>query len=100
MTYGLRGASGHHRRLPSHTTSATTLNGIPSGLVTFETWGHYDRTHLLAVYVDGEQLVVGGEPVGWDLTEFVDEHAAMAREVVERADIVLIGDRLDPRFDR
>ena len=39
MTYGLRGASGHHRRLPSHATSATTLNGIPSGLVTFETWG-------------------------------------------------------------
>ena len=34
------GASGHHRRLPSHATSATTLNGIPSsGLVTFETWG-------------------------------------------------------------
>ena len=39
MTYGLRSASGHHRRLPSHATSATTLNGIPSGLVTFETWG-------------------------------------------------------------
>ena len=39
LTYGLRGASGHHRRLPSHATSATTLNGIPSGLVTFETWG-------------------------------------------------------------
>ena len=40
LTYGLRGASGHHRRLSSHATSATTLNGIPSGLVTFETWGH------------------------------------------------------------
>ena len=39
LTYGLRGASGHHRRLPSHATSATTLNGIPSGLVTFKTWG-------------------------------------------------------------
>ena len=25
--------------MPSHATSATTLNGIPSGLVTFETWG-------------------------------------------------------------
>ena len=38
-----QGPTGHHRRLPSHATSATTLNGIPSGLVTFETWGHGAR---------------------------------------------------------
>ena len=76
----------------------TTPESIPSWDFAWELVRYYDRTHLVAVYVDGDQIVVGGQPVGWDLSEFVEEHAAMAREVVERADIVLIGNEPDPRL--
>ncbi len=50
----------------------------------------YDRSHLLAVYIDGEQILLGGKPTAWDLDAFITESEPIARDVIRRANLALI----------
>jgi len=92
------GAIAPGRRADYLLLDTTAPECLPSWDFVWELVRYYDRTHLLAVYVDGEKLVERGQPVGWDLAAFIAEHAAMAREVVRRADLILVGNRPDPRL--
>ncbi len=91
------GAIAPGRRADYLLLDVTAPECLPSWDFVWELVRYYDRTHLLAVYVDGEKLVEGGQPVGWNLAAFIAEHAAMARDIVRRADLILVGDRPDPR---
>jgi len=50
----------------------------------------YDRSHLLAVYIDGEQMLVDGQPTTWDLDAFLDESEPIAKDVIRKANLALI----------
>lgn len=62
----------------------------PSWDFTWDLVRSYDRSHLRAVYIDGEQTVVDGRPVGWNLDTFLDESEPAARDVIRRANLALI----------
>ena len=91
------GAITRGRRADFLLLDTTAPECLPSWDFVWEVVRYYDRTHLVAVYVDGEKLLEHGQPVGWDLGAFLAEHTSLAREVVRRADLILVGKGPDPR---
>lgn len=59
----------------------------PSHDFVWELIRYYDRTNLVASYIDGELMVDRGQVVRCDVDAFVRENAKRGREVVERAPV-------------
>lgn len=62
----------------------------PSWDFTWDLVRSYDRSHLQAVYIDGDQILVDGRPIGWDLDVFLDESEPAAKDVIRRANLALV----------
>ena len=64
---------------------------LPNWDLEWELVRYYDRTNLRAVFIDGETVLVDGQPVGWDLDSFMNEAVDASRRAVRSADMRLIG---------
>jgi len=61
---------------------------LPSWDFTWELVRYYDRANIMATFVAGNPVVVGGKPAEFDLEEFTQENLSMGIQSILDADIV------------
>ncbi len=95
---GLTGAIREGLRADFLLLDTTAPELLPSWDFAWELVRYYDRTHLKAVFVDGEPVMIDGRPTGWDLDRFIREFEPVARRIITESSMKLIG--MDPRQRR